>query len=85
MALATLIGLVTFTSAANIFGFAHGLMHASVSRTPHFVQVYPQTATHGTYTVTWDSVTVSIWNPLAISHLASVFVKRCHSVEDASF
>lgn len=77
--------LATFTAAANVFGFQHGLIHAAVSRTPNFVVVMPATYTVCSFTYTFDSVFVSIFNPIAAVATMQVFVKRCHSIEDSAF
>lgn len=77
--------IATVTAAAALFGFAHGLFHASVSRTPNFVNIWPQTATFNTFTVTWDSTTITIGNPIATINVLNVFAKRCHSIEDSAF
>jgi hypothetical protein len=41
--------------------------------------------TCNTYTYTFDSVTVSVFNPLGVVQACQLFVKRCHSIEDSAF
>lgn len=85
MPLATLI--LTTVNGANIT-LAHGLTHAGASRTPHWVKVMPGVGTAAlatfNYDITFDSVSFSLGRGVATDHVAQVFVKRSHTIEDIS-
>lgn len=69
-------------------GVAHGLTHNGSSRTPDFVVVMANQGNTavtflGSYTLTYDSVTVTLGT--GVAHLGvtiGLFCKRCHTVED---
>ena len=85
MPLATLM-LVTIDGAD--VTFAHGLTHAGASRTPHWIKVHPGVGTNTlasfNYAITFDSRSFSLGRGIETNHVAQVFVKRSHTIEDIS-